>query len=170
MRKTTQAAPIASKQKAFVPLEQSKLKDEAERLFEKFLDTFVAAPETDFLLKRYFFCMFFEKEYIQNNTLLIPRHDFLWFFKYFVEERGEVQNIELKKRSTSKAALEIEQVTIQIRTYHTVEEGPVDIIYTRYFEDGRGEAYTLKNTIGAVALAEKLLLDFQDDRVTAEPY
>jgi hypothetical protein len=66
--------------------------------------------------------------------------------------------------------MEIEQVTIQIRTFYTVEEGAADIIYTRFFEDGRGETYTLKNTLGAIALAEKLLLDFLDDRVTARPY
>ena len=66
--------------------------------------------------------------------------------------------------------MEIEQVTIAIRRYYTAEEGPVDIIYSRFFEDGRGEVYTLKNTIGAASLAEKLLLDFQDDPVTAEPY
>jgi hypothetical protein len=75
----------------------------------------------------------------------------------------------LKKRSTSQAEKETEEVTIQTRRYYKVEEGPVAIIYTRSFEDGKGEAYTLKNTVGAVSLAEKLLLDFQDDRVTTEP-
>jgi hypothetical protein len=169
MRKTTRVTPTPTKHKAYVPLEQSKRKDEAERLLKKYLKTFAAAPEADFLLKRYFFDDFYEKEYLQDNTFFIPRWDFLWFFKYLLEER-DVRTITLKKRSTSKDEMEIEEVTIQIRKYYKVEEGPADIIYTRYFEDGKGETYTLKNTIGAGSLAEKLLLDFQDDPVTAEPY
>jgi hypothetical protein len=169
MRKTTRITPSAIKHKAYAPLERSKLRDEAERLFQKYLKTFGSAPEANFLLKRYFFTIYFEKEYLQDNIFLIPRCDFLWFFKYCLEE-PDVRTITLKKRSASKDELEIEQVTLQIRSYYTVEEGPVDIIYTRSFEDGRGDTYTVKNTIGAVSLAEKLLLDFQDDPVTAAPY
>jgi hypothetical protein len=169
MGKPTCETPSATKHKAYVPLERSKLRDEAERLFKKYLKTFAAAPEAEFLLKRYFFDGFYEKEYLQDNTFFIPRRDFLWFFKYCLQE-PEAQVIELKKRSTSKEVMEIEQVTIAIRRYYAVEEGPVDIIYSRYFEDGRGEVYTLKNTIGAVSFAEKLLLDFQDDPVAAELY
>jgi hypothetical protein len=158
--------PTATKHKAYVPLDRSKRRDEAERLFEKYLKTFASAPEANFLLKRYFFTVYFEKEYLQDNTFFIPRWNFLWFFTYVLEER-DVRTIILEKRSTSKAEMEIEEVTMQIRRYYKVEEGPVDIIYTRSFEDETGETYTLKNTIGAVSLAEKLLLDFQDDPVTA---
>jgi hypothetical protein len=168
MRKTI--TPTATKHKAYVPLEHTARKDAAERLFEKYLNTFKAAPEANFLLKRYFFTIYFEKEYLQDNTFLIPRSDFLWFFTYYLDKEREGQTITLKKRSTRKAELEIEEVTIQIRTYYKVEEGPVDIIYLRYFEDGKGETYALTNTVGAVSLAEKLLLDFQDDPVTAEGY
>jgi exoribonuclease II len=81
-----------------------------------------------------------------------------------------VRTIELKKRSTSKADTEVEIVTIQIRRFYTVEQGAADILYARTFEDEAGEEYTLKSTIGAVALAEKLLSDFLDDGVTAQPY
>ena len=169
MRKTTRITPTATKHRAYTPLERSKLIDEAERLFEKYLKTFASAPKAEFLLKRYFFDGFYEKEYLQDNIFFVPRRDFLWFFKYCLRE-PEARVIELKKRSTSKAVMEIEQVTIAIRRYYTVEEGPVDIIYSRSFEDGRGEVYTLKNTIDAVSLAEKLLLDFQDDPVAAQPY
>src|SRR3954452_24982518 len=101
MRKATRIAPSATKHKAYAPLERSKLKDEAERLFEKYLKTFAAAPEADFLLKRYFFDDFYEKEYLQDNTFFIPRRDFLWFFKYYIEEQ-EYRTIILKKRSASK--------------------------------------------------------------------
>jgi hypothetical protein len=170
MRKTTRVSPSATNHKAYTPLERSKEKDEAERLFDAYLNTFQAAPEADFLLKRYFFSMYFEKEYLQDNTFLIPRRDFLWFFTYCLDHEREARTVILKKRSTSKAETQIELVTIQMRRYYTVEEGPVDIIYTRSFEDGTGETYTLKNTVGAVSLAEKLLLDFQDDPVTAEDY
>jgi hypothetical protein len=169
MRKTTRITPSATKHKAYVPLERSKLRDEAERLFKKYLKTFAAAPEAEFLLKRYFFDDHYEKRYLQDNTFFIPRCDYLWFFKYCLAER-DVRTITLKKRSANKDELEIELVTLQIRSYYTFEEGPVDIIYTRYFVEGRGDTYTVKNTIGAVSLAEKLLLDFQDDPVTAEPY
>jgi hypothetical protein len=169
MRKTTRITPSATKHKAYAPLERSKLRDEAERLFKKYLKIFAAAPEAEFLLKRYFFDDFYEKEYLQDNTFFIPRCDYLWFFKYCLEER-DIWSITLKKRSANKDELEIELVTLQIRSYYTFEEGPVDIIYTRYFGDGRGDVYKVKNTIGAVSLAEKLLLDFQDDPVTAAPY
>src|SRR3954471_7210098 len=125
MRKTARVTPSATNHKAYTPLEHTARKDEAERLFEKYLNTFAAAPEASFLLKRYFFTIYFEKEYLQDNTFFIPRSDFLWFFKYCLEER-DVRVIELKKRSTSKAELEIELVTLQIRSYYTVEEGPVD--------------------------------------------
>jgi hypothetical protein len=37
------------------------LKDEARRLINAYLDTFKKAPESDYLLKRYFFTMYFEK-------------------------------------------------------------------------------------------------------------
>jgi hypothetical protein len=166
MRKSI--TPTATKHKAYVPLDRSKRRDEAECLFEKYLNTFKVAPEANFLLKRYFFTIYFEKEYLQDNTFLIPRWNFLWFFTYYLDKEREGQTIILKKRSTSKAELEIEEVTIQIRRYYKVEEGPVDIIYLRYFEDGKGETYALTNTIGAVSLAEKLLLDFRDDPVAAE--
>jgi hypothetical protein len=169
MRKREPQTPTPQKHKAYVPLERSKLRDEAERLFEKYLKTFAAAPEADFLLKRYFFDEYFEKEYLQQHIFLIPRADFLWFFKYFFTADG-VRTIELKKRSTSKADTEVEIVTIQIRRFYTVEQGAADILYARTFEDEAGEEYTLKSTIGAVALAEKLLSDFLDDGVTAQPY
>src|SRR4051812_40032464 len=169
MRKTTRITPSATKHKAYAPLERLKLKDEAERLFEEYLETFAAAPEAEFLLKRYFFDDHYEKKYLQDNTFFIPRCDYLWFFKYCLEER-DVWTITLKKRSANKDELEIELVTLLIRLYYTFEQGPVDIIYTRYLGDGRGDTYTVKNTSGAVSLAEKLLLDFQDDPVTAAPY
>jgi len=168
MKKTARVIPTATKQKAYAPLEPSRRKDEAERLFAEYLNTFKATPEADFLLKRYFFDKYFEKEYLQDNIFFIPRSNFLWFFKY-IGKRHKERTIEVKKRATSKEEMEIEQVTIQIRTYYTVEEGAAAITYTRFFEDGRGETYTLKNTLGAVALAEKLLLDFRDDTVTAQP-
>src|SRR4051794_2383301 len=98
MRKSV--TPTATKHKAYVPLERSARKDEAERLFEKYLNTFKAAPEANFLLKRYFFDEFYEKEYLQDNTLFIPRWDFLWFFTYIVEKEREARSITLKKRST----------------------------------------------------------------------
>jgi hypothetical protein len=77
MTKTARVTLTATKQKAYIPLERSKLRDEAERFFAKYLDTFKAAPEADFLLKRYFFDKYFEKEYLQNNIFFIPRSDFL---------------------------------------------------------------------------------------------
>jgi hypothetical protein len=166
MKKSTYLQPTASTHKAYAPLERSQLKDDAERLFEEYLKTFKAAPEADFLLKRYFFDIYFEKEYLQDNVFLIPRDNFLWFFTYYRTQHEE-RTIALKKRATSKAETEVEELSMQFRRYNKVDEEPVDIIYTRFFEDGQGETYTLKNTRGAVALAEKLLLDFREDTVTA---
>jgi hypothetical protein len=94
MKKTAQVIPTASKHKAYAPLERSKLKDEAERLFEEYLKTFAAAPEADFLLKRYFFGIYFEKEYLQDNVFLVPRDNFLWFFTYH-RKRYEERTIAL---------------------------------------------------------------------------
>src|SRR5262245_39647467 len=111
------------------------LKDMAERLFDTYRETFKQAPESDFLLKRYFFTIFFEKNHLQDNVFFIPRADFLWFFKYFLIEEPGVgipeRTIELKKRSTSIAETEIEIAKIHIRKYYTVEQGAADIIYIR---------------------------------------
>src|SRR5881227_1047784 len=76
------------------------LEDEAERLVHAYLETFQQAPESDFLLKRYFFEMYFEKEYLQDNIFFIPPGGFLWFFKYCKGKEPTSRTIELKKRST----------------------------------------------------------------------
>src|SRR5215216_4468131 len=118
-------------QQASPPLRAPLLEDEAERLFAAYLETFHQATESDFLLKRYFFTMDFEKDYLQDNVFFIPRDDFLWFFKFFKTEKRDKRTIELKKRSTERAETEIEIATIQIRTHYTFGEGEADIIYTR---------------------------------------
>jgi hypothetical protein len=97
-------------------------------------------------------------------VLFIPRTNFLWFFKYCLDEHKRTEEfIELKKRSANKAEQEIELVTIETRKFYTYEQGRADIIYTRYFADGSGKTYKMKNTLGAVAFAKKLLADFEDD-------
>lgn len=122
------------------------------------------------LLKRYFFTIDFEKEYLQDNVFFIPRNDFLWFFKYCKnDERGE-RTIELTKRSTTKAETEIEIATIHIRRYYTYEQGAADILYTRTFTDREGEEFIIKNTTDAVRQLERLLADFRNDPVTHHPY
>jgi hypothetical protein len=159
----------AAKHKAYIP-RVVKMEDEAERLFQAYLETFQQAPESDFLLKRYFFEMYFEKEYLQDNIFFIPRDEFLWFFKYFKGKEPGDRTIELKKRSTERAETEIEIATIQIRTHYTFEQGAADIIYTRTFADREGEEFIMKNTSDAVTHVEKLLVDFRNDRVTEQPY
>jgi len=109
-------------QHASIPLRAPHFSDEAERLVHAYLETFQQAPESDFLLKRYFFEMYFEKEYLQDNIFFIPRADFLWFFKYFKGKEPSDRTIELKKRSTERAETEIEIATIQTRTHYTYEE------------------------------------------------
>jgi hypothetical protein len=163
----TNGRPIAHGviQNALSFLRAPHLKKDAERLFHAYLETFQKAPESDYLLKEYFFTMYFEKDYLQDNVFFIPREDFLWFFKYCKnDERGE-RLIELKKRSTDKAETEIEIATIQIRTFYTVEQGACDIIYTRTFADREGEEFIMHNTTEAVTQLEKLLADFRSDRV-----
>jgi hypothetical protein len=153
-----------AKNKAYSPL-GVKTGDEADRLIQAYLETFEKAPESDSLLKQYFFTMYFEKNYLQDNVFFIPRTDFLWFFKYYLGKEHERTErfIELKKRSACKDEQEIELVTIETRKFYTYEQGRADIIYTRYFADGSGKTYKMKNTVGAVALAKKLLADFQED-------
>jgi hypothetical protein len=146
------------------------MEDEAERLFQAYLETFQQAPESDFLLKRYFFERYFEKEYLQDNIFFIPRADFLWFFKYFKGKQPSDRTIELKKRSTERAETEIEIATIQTRTHYTYEEGAADILYTRKTAESAEEACILKNTTEAVTHVEQLLVDFRNDRVTSHPY
>jgi hypothetical protein len=150
------------------------LKDMAERLFDTYIETFKQAPESDFLLKRYFFEMYFEKNYLQDNVFFIPRDNFLWFFKYFhIDKPGAgiiERTIELKKRSTSIAETEIEIAFIQIRAHYTFEQGAADIIYTRKASESAKEAFILKNTNDAVTHVEKLLDDFRNDRVMSQPY
>jgi hypothetical protein len=146
------------------------LKDEAERLFDAYLETFQQAPEADFLLKQYFFTLYFEKDYLQDNVFFIPRADFLWFFKYCKNDEQGERTIELKKRSTERAETEIEIATIHIRRYYTYEQGAADILYTRTFADREGEDFIMQNTNDAVTHGEKLLADFRNDRVTSHPY
>jgi hypothetical protein len=144
--------------------------DEAKRLFEAHLETFQQAPEADFLLKRYFFTLYVEKKYLQDNVFFIPRADFLWFFKYYLDAERDERIIELKKRSTSKAETEIDIATIHIRTYYTYEQEAAEILYTRTFAEREGEEFILKNTTDAVRQVEQLLADFRSDRVTQQPY
>ena len=158
-----------AKQKAYAPLFEPALKDEARHLLDAYLKTFAAAPETDFLLKRYFFDRYHYKQYLQKNTLFIPRADFLWTLTYAVGEDLD-RTIFLHKRSSDSTEQEIETVTLKTGGTFTDDRDGYSILYTRFFADGHGEAYSLKNTIGAVALAKKLLTDFRDDRQTHFPY
>jgi hypothetical protein len=171
MRKNGHPPAGGGIQNAFGTQRVPDLEDQAERLFHAYLETFEQAPESDFLLKRYFFEMYFEKEYLQNNIFFIPRADFLWFFKYRKEdEQVAERTIELKKRSAERAEKAIEIATILIRTHYTYEQGASDIIYTRTFADREGEEFIMQNTNDAVAHVEKLLDDFRNDRVTQQPY
>ncbi|MBV9483503.1 MAG: hypothetical protein JO249_22545 [Acidobacteria bacterium] len=158
------------KQKAYAPLFEPALKDEARQLLDEYLRTFSAAPETDFLLKRYFFDRYhYKQQYLQKNKLFIPRADFLWTLTYTVSEDLE-RTIFLHKRSSDSTEQEIETVTLKTGGTFTHDRDSYGILYTRFFADGHGEAYSLKNTIGAVALAKKLLTDFREDRQTHFPY
>src|SRR5919202_249565 len=112
----------AGRQNASIPLRFTDLKDVAHRLVDTYLDTFQQAPESDFLLKRYFFEKYFEKNYLQDNIFFIPRADFLWFFKYSVGDKPGERTIELKKRSAERAKTEIEIAIITIRTHYTSEQ------------------------------------------------
>jgi hypothetical protein len=159
----------AAKHKANIP-RVVKMEDEAERLFQAYLETFQQAPESDFLLKRYFFEMYSEKVYLQDNIFFIPRADFLWFFKYFIGKEPNDRTIELKKRSINIAETEIEIATIQTRAHYTYKQGSSDIIYTRTFADQPGEEFIMKNTSDAITHVEKLLDDFRNDPVTEQPY
>src|SRR3982751_1291965 len=174
MRKKGYPPEGGGRQRSSTPLRAPHLEDMAERLFDTYIETFKQAPESDFLLKRYFFEMYFEKEYLQDNTFFIPRADFLWFFKYFqIEDPGvgvPQRTVELKKRSTERAQTEIEIATIQIRTHYTYEQGAADIIYTRKTSESAKEAFILKNTKDAVKHVAKLLVDFHNDTVTSQPY
>jgi hypothetical protein len=55
-------------QLASIPLGGTELKDEAQRLVREYLETFEKAPESDFLLKRYFFDRYHEKGHLQDNA------------------------------------------------------------------------------------------------------
>jgi hypothetical protein len=161
-------------QRSSTPLRAPHLEDMADRLFDSYIETFKQAPESDFLLKRYFFEMYFEKSYLQDNVFFIPRADFLWFFKYFqIDKPGfgiTERTIELKKRSTERAKTEVEIAFIQTRMHYTSEQGAADIIYTRKTSESAKEAFILKNTKEAAKQVAKLLVDFHNDKVTGQPY
>jgi hypothetical protein len=157
-------------QNASSSLRAPHLQDLAERLFDTYIETFKQAPESEFLLKEYFFTMDFEKEYLQDNVFFIPRADFLWFFKYYLGDKRVERVIELRKRSADSAENEVESATILIRRHYTVEEGAADIIYTRTFADREGEEFIMKNTNDAVTNVEQLLAEFRSDEVTRHPY
>jgi hypothetical protein len=144
-------------------LEPVQCENEASRLLHAYLDTFREAPEAGRLLKAAYFDYNYKKEYLQEHVLFIHRSDYLWFFKYFVGP-GHERTIELKKRSTDKNEELVEIMTLQTRIHYTVEKTTLgDTIYTRTLGDGITMRVT--NTTGAVALAEKLLADFKNDRV-----
>ena len=170
MRKNGRLTEGGVIQQASTPLRAPHLEDEAQRLFDAYLETFQQAPESDFLLKRYFFEMYFEKEYLQDNVFFIPRADFLWFFKYFKGKEPSDRTIELKKRSTERAETEIEIAFIQIREHYTFKQGAADIIYTRKASETAKEAFILKNTKEAAKHVAKLLVDFHNDKVMSQPY
>jgi hypothetical protein len=170
MRKNGRPSTGGVKRKTSRSLRAPHLKDEAQRLSHAYVETFKQAPESDFLLKRYFFSKYFEKEYLQDNIFFIPRADFLWFFKFYVGDEPGERTIELKKRSAERAEKEIEIATIQIRRHYTYEQGAADIIYTRTFDGREEEKFIMKNTNDAVAHVEKLLDDFRSDGVTHHPY
>ncbi len=90
--------------------------------------------------------------------------------KYCKDDEKGTWIIELKKRSSESAVQEIEIATIHLRTHYTFEEGAADIIYTRKFADREGEEFIMQNTNDAVTNVERLLDDFQSDRVTSHPY
>jgi hypothetical protein len=117
MRKNGNLTEGRAIQKASISQRAPHLEDQAERLFDMYLETFEKAPESDFLLKRYFFEKYFEKEYLQDNIFFIPRADFLWFFKYYLGDASKERIIELKKRSAERAETEIEIATIHIRRH-----------------------------------------------------
>ena len=168
MPKHDKQTPVT--QKAYAPLFGTALKDETEQLLDEYLKTFAAASEADFLLKRYFFDRYhYKQQFLQKNKLFIPRADFLWTLTYVVGEDLD-RTIFLHKRSTDISEQEIETVTITTEGTFASDRDGNGILYTRFFADGHGEAYSLKNTIGAVALAKKLLADFRDDRQTHFPY
>jgi hypothetical protein len=170
MRKNGRPSTGGVIQNTSLSLSAPRLKDEAERLFHTYLETFQQAPESDFLLKRYFFSIFFEKEYLQDNVFFIPRANFLWFFKYCKDDEKGERTIELKKRSAERAETEIEIARIHIRRHYTQELAAADIIYTRKFADREGEEFIMQNTNDAVTNVERLLANFQSDRVTQQPY
>ena len=170
MRKKGHPLEGGGRQRSSTSLRAPHLEDMAERLFDTYRETFKQAPESDFLLKRYFFEIYFEKEYLQDNIFFIPRADFLWFFKYFIGKEPTDRTIELKKRSTERAITEVEIATIQLRTYYTYEEGAADILYTRKASESAKGAFILKNTKEAVKHVAQLLVDFHNDKVMSHPY
>ena len=174
MRKKVHQPEGGGGQQASVSQRLPYLKDLAGRLFDTYIDTFKQAPESDFLFKRYFFTIFFQKNHLQDNVFFIPRADFLWYFKYFlVEEPGvgiSARTIELKKRSTEIAETKIEIAKIHIRKHYTYEQGAADIIYIRKASESAKEAFILKNTKEAAKHVAKLLVDFHNDKVMSHPY
>ena len=86
MRQNAQAPEGSANQQAASSLRAPYLEDEAERLFEAYVETFQQAPESDFLIKQYFYSIYFEKQYLQDNVFFIPRENFLWFFKYYLDD------------------------------------------------------------------------------------
>ena len=155
---------------AAISLRAPHLEDEAQRLVDAYLETFREAPEAEFLLKRYFFERYFEKEYLQDNVFFIPRAHFLWFFNYCKGNEPGERTIELKKRSTERAETEIAIATIQTRTHYTSEEGAADILYTRKASESAKEAFIQKNTKEAAKHVAQLLVDFHNDKVMSQPY
>ena len=89
MRKKGHPLEGGGRQNASTSLRAPHLEDIAERLFDTYRETFKQAPESDFLLKRYFFEMYFEKNYLQDNVFFIPRRVFFSArFEEKVHRRG----------------------------------------------------------------------------------
>jgi hypothetical protein len=151
------------------PLTLWECKQEAARLFNLYLDEFSEAPEAKRVVHKQFFSPYPDgKLALQNDTIQIPRRDFIWYFKYsMIGEEKILENdrmIGLKNHSTSivKSAREDrEMVEITRRRFYLVDEPGGTIHYTLLHMDGSTVHHV--NTVEAVTLTERLLAAFRAD-------
>src|SRR3954471_21158523 len=86
-------------------------KKEAERLFDLYLKEVSQAPEATYVLHKQYFSIYpYEKQAMQNDTIQIPRRDFIWDFKYSMMGDDRMIGLKNQPSSIAKSAYEDREI------------------------------------------------------------
>src|SRR4051812_16057379 len=155
--RTTHGRPIQT------PFSLGKCKQEAARLFALHLEEFRQAPEATYMLHKQYFSIYpYEKQALHNDTIQIPRRDFIWEIKYSMTGTESMIGLKSQPSSLARSAYEDREIVeIITRDFYLADEPGGTIHHTLLRVDGR--TVNQVNTAEAVMLVERLLAAFCND-------